>query len=56
MTKAKPTSGGIFIALGVLIGFGVGVAKGQPSVGVLAGTALGVAAAVILWLVQTRKR
>ena len=56
VAQARATSGGIFIALGVLIGFVVGIVKGQPTIGVLAGTALGIAATLILWLVQTRKR
>ena len=56
MAKPSPTSGGIFIALGVIVGAVIGIAKGQPSMGVLAGTALGIAAAVIWWLLQLVKR
>jgi hypothetical protein len=52
MAQASRTSGGIFIALGVLIGFVVGIAKGQPTIGVLAGTGLGIAAALLWWLVK----
>ncbi len=42
--------GGIFIALGALLGAVTGVFLGQPSIGLLSGFALGVLVAVALWL------
>ena len=41
--------GGIFIALGSIVGVFVGGYLGQPSAGLLAGLALGTAAALIVW-------
>ena len=52
MEPRNRTSGGVFIALGVGGGLVAGVALGEPSAGVLAGSAAGVAAALLLWLAQ----
>ncbi len=53
-TGSRPTKsqngGGIFIALGALFGAVTGVFLGQPSIGLLAGFAIGVLIAVALWL------
>ena len=46
---------GAFIALSVVAGMLIGVMAHQPTIGILGGTAAGVAAALILWL-QDRKR
>ena len=48
-------AGGIFLTVGILAGFGWGIAVGEPMIGVLAGTAIGVAAAVLLWLLDRRR-
>ena len=55
MVRRTPKAGGFFIMLAILVGFGIGVARGNPLEGVLAGTAIGVVAAVLLWLID-RKR
>ena len=39
----------------ILIGFAWGIAAGNPMKGVLAGTALGVMAALLLWLLDRRR-
>jgi len=49
------SSGGIFIAIGVLAGFIGGIAYGEPTIGVLAGTGVGIGAALLLWLGQRRR-
>ncbi|MEO9598973.1 hypothetical protein [Parasphingorhabdus sp.] len=42
--------GGVFIALGAILGVLVGGYLGQPSVGLLSGLALGIVAALAIWL------
>ena len=42
--------GGVFIAIGAIVGVFAGGFLGQPSAGLLAGLALGTAAALIVWL------
>ncbi len=42
--------GGVFIAIGAIVGVFAGGFMGQPSAGLLAGLALGAAAALIVWL------
>ena len=46
----NPTGAGAIIALSIITGTIVGGLMGQPSIGLLTGTALGVAIAVLLWL------
>jgi hypothetical protein len=46
--------GGCLIALAVLAGVVIGLFMHQPTIGFLAGLALGVAAAVAVWLVDRR--
>jgi hypothetical protein len=48
-------SGGIFLTIGILGGAGWGVAAGAPMKGVLIGTGLGIAAALLLWLIDRRR-
>ncbi|BAI96092.1 hypothetical protein Sj15T_04190 [Sphingobium sp. TA15] len=52
MTKGRkePIGAGAILALTILGGTIVGGLMGQPSAGLLAGTALGIAIAVLLWL------
>lgn len=47
---SKVAGGGIFIAIGVIAGVGIGAAFGQPSIGLLVGFGIGVALAVLTWL------
>lgn len=58
MTQAGPPShraGGFLIAASILIGTGIGVALGQPTIGILVGTAFGVTLAFGLWLRDRRR-
>ena len=53
MSKEPPPArraGGFLIAASTLIGTSIGVAFGQPSVGVLAGTGFGAGLALLIWL------
>ena len=54
MAKRTSRAGGIFLMAGILAGLAWGIAAGEPTLGMLAGTAIGVAAAILLWLVDRR--
>ena len=41
--------------IGILAGLTWGIASGQAMLGVLAGTGAGIAAAILLWLVDRRR-
>ncbi|MEO8176254.1 MAG: hypothetical protein ABI626_06305 [Sphingomicrobium sp.] len=56
MVTRNAQAGGIFVALGIMAGTGFGIAAQNPMKGVLIGTALGTAAAVLLWLLDRRRR
>ena len=53
--QSKSAGAGIFIVIAIAIGTGIGSAIGQPSIGVVAGMAAGIAIATVLWL-RDRKR
>ena len=55
MARRNAHAGGIFFMVGLLTGFIFGVAMGQTMAGVLAGTGLGIAAALLVWLVDRRR-
>ena len=55
MTKRSPVAGGFLIVVAILVGFVGGIILGRPMDGVLIGTIGGIAAAVILWLVDRRQ-
>lgn len=48
-TAPSSQAGGVLIALGAMIGAGVGFAVGQATPGFLTGTGLGIAAALLIW-------
>ncbi|MDO7834966.1 hypothetical protein Q4610_07880 [Sphingobium sp. HBC34] len=48
--KKNPTGAGAIIALLILVGTIGGGLLGQPSIGLLAGAALGILIAILLWL------
>ncbi len=51
MTDPTPSAaGGFLIAIGILVGAGVGLVYGQATPGVLIGFGFGVVAAVLVWL------
>lgn len=53
-SRPPQRGGGVFIALGLVLGAIVGVALGQPSIGLIAGFGSGVALAVLLALRDRR--
>ena len=55
MARRNTLSGGIFLTIGILAGSVWGVAAGEPMKGVLSGTGLGIAAALLLWLLDRRR-
>jgi hypothetical protein len=55
MAKRNARAGGIFLMIGILGGAAWGIARGEPMLGVLAGTGAGIAAAVLLWLLDLRR-
>ncbi len=48
-------AGGIFIALGLLVGTIFGLFYGQSSVGMIAGLAVGSAIALFIWFIDRRR-
>lgn len=50
----SPAGGGCLIFAGFLLGAVIGVARGQPSLGVLTGVLLGTLLAIVLWLAGRR--
>lgn len=53
--NAPRLAGGIFIAIGMLGGAIVGVIVDQPSAGMVIGLGLGVAAATVTWLIDSKR-
>ncbi len=53
--KAPRLAGGIFIAIGMLGGAVVGVFVDQPSAGMVIGLGIGIAAAALTWLIDSRR-
>jgi hypothetical protein len=53
--RPGPQAGGFIIAVAIMAGTIIGGLMNQPSVGLLAGLAIGVAAALALWLADRRK-
>jgi hypothetical protein len=55
MQSRDTQAGGIFLTTGILAGAIWGVAVGAPMKGVLIGTGLGIAATLLLWLLDRRR-
>lgn len=56
MPRRNPLAGGVFILLAIVIGLVWGLLAGQPTVGVIGGTAIGIAVALMIWLVDRVRR
>jgi hypothetical protein len=52
MRGSKTRAGGCFLTICILAGFPLGLAIGNPMKGILIGTAVGAALALLLWLVD----
>lgn len=48
-------AGGVLIALGAMLGAAIGFAIGEATPGMLTGTGIGIALAVLLWLRDRRR-
>jgi hypothetical protein len=48
-------AGGFFLFAGLAAGSIIGIAYGQPSMGMIGGFAAGAAAAVVVWLIDRRR-
>jgi len=55
MTRRNPIAGGFWLILPIVLGFGWGLASGQPMAGVVLGLAVGAILALIIWLVDRRR-
>ncbi len=49
-------AGGIFIAFGLLFGAIIGVAMDQPSAGLVIGMGIGCIIAVLIWVIDRKRR
>lgn len=54
MQKPFTRAGGCFFPVAMIGGFAIGAAYGEPMKGILIGTAIGIAAALLLWLIDRR--
>ena len=54
-SNSRPQAGGSILAASIIAGVVGGVIAGQPSIGFLVGTGLGIAIAVVLWLRDRRR-
>jgi hypothetical protein len=52
----KPKAGGCLLTICILAGFPLGLAIGNPMKGILIGTGAGIALALIIWLIDRRRR
>ncbi len=54
-SKSSPRSGGAFLALSVLAGAGIGIALGQPTMGLIGGFAIGILISLLIWLTDVKR-
>jgi hypothetical protein len=51
-----PLAGGFLLCIALLAGSLTGVFLGQPSIGFLVGAGIGLTIAIIIWLLDSRRR
>jgi len=56
MQRSTARAGGCFLTICILAGFPVGLAIGNPMKGILIGTGVGICLAVVVWLIDRRRR
>jgi hypothetical protein len=54
--RRTPAAGGIFLFLGPVIGTLYGIGRGEPILWMLYGFGIGIALAILIWLMDKRKR
>ncbi len=54
--RRTPAAGGIFLFLGPVIGALYGIGRGEPMLWLLRGFGIGAVLALIVWLIDRRKR
>ena len=54
--RRTPAAGGIFLFLGPVIGTLYGIGRGEPILWMLYGFGAGVVLAMLIWLIDRRKR
>jgi hypothetical protein len=54
--RSTSRAGGCFLTICILAGFPLGLAIGNPMKGILIGTGVGIAVAVLTWLVDRARR
>jgi len=54
--SSAPLAGGFILCLAVLAGALTGVLLGQPSIGFLIGVGIGLTTAIVIWLLDSRRR
>jgi hypothetical protein len=52
MNQRSPQAGGCLLIAAIFLGTGIGIARGEPSIGFLAGLCAGVLLAVLVWLID----
>jgi hypothetical protein len=55
-SSRAPMAGGFLLAIAVLTGTFVGASRGQPSIGAVAGFGIGLAAAILVWLIDRMRK
>lgn len=55
MTHRSPAAGGFPLIVLILAGFAAGAALGEPAIGVVAGLAAGIVAALVVWRMDSRR-
>ena len=55
MASRTTRAGGCFLMICILAGFHVGLAIGNPMKGIRIGTGVGIAIAVLIWLIDRRR-
>lgn len=52
---SAPRAGGVLLALSILAGAVIGSFRGEPTIGVLAGTGVGIVLTIGLWWIEQRR-
>lgn len=54
-SSSNSRGGGIFLILAIMLGAGWGIMIGNPMLGVLRGTGIGIVLAIAIWLIDRRR-